>query len=960
MRDDPDVVALTLNEAWTCATPSAIRSLLGGSWTVVPWPNTAPERGGVAILVKYGTAGAAEDRVFTKCSSGAEERRVLRVPIYVDAAKTQVVQLYATHLTGCQAEVNELRAFMGERAGEPQLLLGDFNIRSDQDYAMFGAWAGSGLVDVWPLFHTSEGETATWNTSFGSPTGNLYKRIDYAWTRNLTPTAIARFNHNGTPGVCKESDHAGLVVTFDQVVLGWPNPNGDGTNAIVRLLGDVGNGSAADLLGGAANTKQGDYRRSATAPSNVYLDTNPGTNHEWCWMGDRSEGLPFGFERPGDPEGNWAYARAEDLPGGTADNATTKYLRFRTALANRVGDILIPDTATNVAIEYKDNLFDPSDPVVAPVNTRPASENGVLVEICHPNNANSTSRSGNVFLGVLGGKRDHKWKRAVFAIPSTAPKSGGQIRIRLNNRTLYGNAWFYGSMRLHRILVTTGGHTIPPRPEVAGFWPAVKTFFGQSYELRNDLLVRGAVAGPGEKVRRNNRIFDRTGRRWVPLMTNIPQSLSNRTQIDAIKFSRPNLNIGMGYAQGNYRRNWSREGLTTSTQRSISMGEMISICRGLCMFSGPWCYTDPNADYTPHLGPGEPLGEFGGVLDGVDIGKLYDGTWRGVIRVNEHVSRVLGEGEPNVPIWMIKDEWDHEGLVLGQKGTGAATDEETSRDLRAAINRGAPTVMTVTVTMGWKRGNIQAGFDQCDIQLIDRYPNLFGLPLAEVAVFCEEARRVAQGRPFVWTISHANVATVTSTSAADPDDWTSPEVIRILSYMAFVHGAVGIWLFGDAAGMAQAGQAAIDYYTAVGVVLDEFKALADVIHGSAVELGRYRARTSTGANPLGENSALAEGTVTVSGSDRVALVDRLNPYQPFDATQARRVLLVINEDGSAGHTITITLGQVRSSLTATVLYEGNDSTPKSRQIAVANGSFQLTLAAHERKAILIPSYTGTV
>ncbi len=190
-KNDPDVVALTLNEAWTCATPARIRSLLG--WAAVASGSGNGEAGGVSIVARYGFAGASEVKALPKCSSTAEQRYVVRAPVYLDAGKTNVAQVYATHWTGCSAEADATRQFMQQQPYKPRSLTGDLNLKDPASD---------------PIQELKNGN------QYGSPRGSLYKRIDYTFAKTLTPLGMRRFNHSGTPGVCKESDHAGTVVEY--------------------------------------------------------------------------------------------------------------------------------------------------------------------------------------------------------------------------------------------------------------------------------------------------------------------------------------------------------------------------------------------------------------------------------------------------------------------------------------------------------------------------------------------------------------------------------------------------------------------------------------------------------------------------------------------------------------------------------------------------------------------------
>jgi hypothetical protein len=232
VKNDASVVALTLNEAWTCAKPLAIASLLGWSSSAIA-PNDTTEReiAGVSILARYGFAPYPNDssgnripnrKALTKCSSTADQRWVVYAPVYVNSAKTKVVHVYATHWTGCDIEATETRDFMQLNAYKPRSFTGDLNVKDGVGNPIT-ILTNTNYKDVWPRLNgTANGDTATWNSGqYGNPINNLYKRIDYAFYKNgdattgsIDPTAMGRFNHDGTPGTCKESDHAGIVVTY--------------------------------------------------------------------------------------------------------------------------------------------------------------------------------------------------------------------------------------------------------------------------------------------------------------------------------------------------------------------------------------------------------------------------------------------------------------------------------------------------------------------------------------------------------------------------------------------------------------------------------------------------------------------------------------------------------------------------------------------------------------------------
>ncbi len=55
----------------------------------------------------------------------------------------------------------------------------------------------AGYVDAWPAVHgTAEGSTGMWaRPGCGTPEGNVYKRIDYTWSKELGPLSIDPVRH---------------------------------------------------------------------------------------------------------------------------------------------------------------------------------------------------------------------------------------------------------------------------------------------------------------------------------------------------------------------------------------------------------------------------------------------------------------------------------------------------------------------------------------------------------------------------------------------------------------------------------------------------------------------------------------------------------------------------------------------------------------------------------------------
>jgi hypothetical protein len=310
--------------------------------------------------------------------------------------------------------------------------------------------------------------------------------------------------------------------------------------------------------------------------------------------------------------------------------------------------------------------------------------------------------------------------------------------------------------------------------------------------------------------------------------------------------------------------------------------------------------------------------------------ELYNGTWRGVVRVWERALTNLVKDNPEVPFIYLKDEWDHENQWWGSL-------EEQVRELRAVANRVAPGVPTVVTTMGWKPLMHRAAFELADAQMTDRYPARERL--AEVGMWAEHLRRHAGGRAF-WNVLALSREYEPRPA---PGTWLGLDYLRPAAYMGLVHGGRGVWLWGDPAGMngsttlGYTGAQARAYYASLKPLTDEIRALADVIHASAQELGRTVATTrlSPAAYPL---KYRAEGDGT-SATDGVATAYR--------RSATRKVLLAVNE-WTEPRTARLRVSGVRAGDRITVLFE------KRTVTADRDGSFVDSYGPFERHVYRIP------
>jgi hypothetical protein len=238
--NDPAIAALGVAEAWGCATPQAIRQVLG-------WKSTSKVLNGIAIVARFGFAGPEQwiQLDTSRTISPADTKFVLRVPVCLDQACTRSVVIYTTHLNGAATlEVDEYATYVTQ-AGQildftsrasgtaPHLVIGDFNVwegtsivcsqkPKNEPVRMFRS---AGYLDAWPAIHgAADGSTGMWNrTTCGVPEGNLWKRIDYSWSKRITPLSVTRFGMV-EPGACAPSDHAGIIVKYALEAAGVPAP----------------------------------------------------------------------------------------------------------------------------------------------------------------------------------------------------------------------------------------------------------------------------------------------------------------------------------------------------------------------------------------------------------------------------------------------------------------------------------------------------------------------------------------------------------------------------------------------------------------------------------------------------------------------------------------------------------------------------------------------------------------
>lgn len=229
IKNDPAVVALAVQEAWNCATPERIRSELG-------WADKTAEFNGTAIIARYGFKNATVMASLTTSNNDPKHvvyRQICLKSPTEDPGCTQTLDVFSTHWAGgnTNGDVNaqESIAFMGQQAGSrPHVLLGDLNVWEDGRDESEGCGlplkpAGldrlrtNGYLDAWRTLHpdpvTDPGYTFAINRA-QCVGGDLFRRLDYAWSMGLTPLAVDFIGKPAVVGDEGPSDHIGIVVTY--------------------------------------------------------------------------------------------------------------------------------------------------------------------------------------------------------------------------------------------------------------------------------------------------------------------------------------------------------------------------------------------------------------------------------------------------------------------------------------------------------------------------------------------------------------------------------------------------------------------------------------------------------------------------------------------------------------------------------------------------------------------------
>jgi hypothetical protein len=219
IRGDQAVVAMALQEAWRCGSPTNVNSVLG-------FKTASAERNGTALLARYGFSGAIKYLQFdTKANQW-----LVGGDVCLDPACSATIPIFAAHFGDTSdAEIpnqaQRVLDLLGAQA-TPRVLTGDLNVYQVDQWNPRVPCTGddvagrvrtreliesAGYTDAWKATQSGEGWTGMANRNgCGSPNGNLFKRIDYVYSMGLRVMSTERFGRSA-PGADSASDHVGVI-----------------------------------------------------------------------------------------------------------------------------------------------------------------------------------------------------------------------------------------------------------------------------------------------------------------------------------------------------------------------------------------------------------------------------------------------------------------------------------------------------------------------------------------------------------------------------------------------------------------------------------------------------------------------------------------------------------------------------------------------------------------------------
>jgi endonuclease/exonuclease/phosphatase family metal-dependent hydrolase len=228
VKNDQEIIALGVQEAWACATPEKMRAYLD-------WKSATPERNGTALITRHGLRSkhVVEQIAFKGVEGATEDQWLFGGEVCMDADCRTTVRIYSAHFAapddvGFAAQARNTVAYVkSQPSGDRNIILGDLNFfMANHTLVKCGTtratsppaevFAAAGYLDAWKtLKPDTDGATGMWNRpGCGNPEGGLFKRIDYIYARGFTPTDVRLFATITPMEQDAPSDHAGIIATL--------------------------------------------------------------------------------------------------------------------------------------------------------------------------------------------------------------------------------------------------------------------------------------------------------------------------------------------------------------------------------------------------------------------------------------------------------------------------------------------------------------------------------------------------------------------------------------------------------------------------------------------------------------------------------------------------------------------------------------------------------------------------
>jgi endonuclease/exonuclease/phosphatase family metal-dependent hydrolase len=194
---------------------------------VLGFKTTMRGRNGVTVIARYGLAGP---ELAQRIGAGGSESWIVGGLVCLDATCSGTLPIFSTHWSAKDGKEWPIQAqnvidFLKTQS-QPHLFAGDLNIfRIDRwnpkapctNNDTVGRTSAielverAGYIDAWKATQPGEGWTGmTSRPGCGSPAGNVFKRIDYIYSKQLRVVSTKQFARPD-PATDAPSDHVGLI-----------------------------------------------------------------------------------------------------------------------------------------------------------------------------------------------------------------------------------------------------------------------------------------------------------------------------------------------------------------------------------------------------------------------------------------------------------------------------------------------------------------------------------------------------------------------------------------------------------------------------------------------------------------------------------------------------------------------------------------------------------------------------